>query len=253
MNLKTSPKQAIELASVDIHGRTELLGIEPLKEVSLELKYAVDNKAITSDNTFNSIFGLDYHFFYSLHQFNKDTLIAAERGIGKLEIIDNKVFLIREFPIEDNTKKLCSSGCVYFNCSDCDHVVAQSSVPVTYAECLFEDNVLISSRSPFFPHIIRTSPNSIIGRLDKDLECLSFSELLSDKNFQNELINLLKKYNKQMVLGCSKLSAKKIQTSSIQLDKADSSVINKNSVVLDNNELKFYDGENWHRILMEKI
>lgn len=253
MNLKTTTQQAIELARIDANDNVELLGIQPLKEVSFELKCAVDNNIYCDKNTFRNVFGTDCYFFYALQQVRKNELIAAERGIGTLSIVDGKTLLKREFPIQDHEQNICQGGCVYFNCSDCDHIVATSSVPVKYVECLYEDNVLISSRTPFMPHIIRSSPHSIIARLDGDLDAISFKELLGDKEFQDELMALLKKYNKQIALGCSKLSTKKVQTSAIQFDKVDTSSVKKNTIALDGNELKFYDGESWHKILMEKI
>lgn len=252
MNLKTTSQQATEYCRIEINDNVELLGIEPLKNVSLSLKFAVQNKVLTNKNTFIETFGPDCYFFYLLQQIRQEKVVESERGIGTLTIVDGKTFLKRELPIQSSTN-VCDGGCVAFVCSDCDHFVVTSSFPITYSECLHEDNVLISSRSPFVPHTIRSSPHSIIARLDGNLDAISFKDIFGDKEFQDELMALLKKYNKQIAFGCSKLSAKRVQTSAIQFDKVDTSSIKKNTIALDGNELKFYDGENWHKLLMEKI
>jgi hypothetical protein len=257
MNLKTTEKVAIELASIGQDGTTELLGIEPLCEVSFPFKCAVNNKVFTKDNTFIKVFGLDCYFFYSLEQVRKEEIVRYERGIGKLEKVDKRLYLKREIPIAhalaNESPQPCTNGCSYFDCSDCDHIVARSSFPITYAECLHSINSLITCNRPFLPSSLIIDENSVVARLKGHLQSLSFEELLNCASFKEELFSLIKKYNKQLSLSSPKLNVKKIQTSCLQLDPSDDNAIKKNSIIYNDNCLKFYDGSNWHKITMEPI
>jgi hypothetical protein len=258
MNLKTTTSLAIESVSIDSTDKVLLCGIDPLYNISFLYKSALDSKVITKKNTFLNVMGLGCSFFYRIDQVNQNNVLRYERGIGTLEKLDNKVYLKREIPIETGADgenpQLCSSGCASFLCSDCDSIIAYSSAPTTYAECFYSDNVLISSKSPFMPHMIRVLENSLVARLGGDLQSLSFHDLCDDKNFQSDIINIIKKHNKQLSLKCSKLDVDKVSTSYVQFNSSDISKVKNNTLILDNdNSLKFFDGSNWHKIVMEPL
>jgi hypothetical protein len=255
MNLKTTTQLVVEAARIIENNVAELLGIQPLHEAYSPFSFAIKNGVITDNNTFTKVFSEDDHFFYSLQQVRKDKVVKSERGIGHIKKNKKQVLLIRDIPIssisEDNKANLCIGGCEYFECVDCDHIVAQVSAPATYAECLYEDNILISSQSPFMPSMVKVAPNTLVGRLDSDTVSITFEQLCSNKQFQNELISLLKKYNKQLVLESPKVNIKKIQTNCVQFDKDSDINAKKNSLVLKDGTLQFFDGNDWYKINME--
>lgn len=258
MNLKTTTEVAIESVSVDLTNNALLNGIDSLYNISFLYKSAIDNKVLTNKNTFVNVMGFGCRFFYRIDQVNKDKVLRYERGIGSLEKIDNRIYLKREIPIETGgdgeTPQLCSSGCTTFMCSDCDSVVAYSCAPSTYAECLYADNVLISSKTPFMPHMFRVLENSLVGRLDNELTSLSFKDLLSDKNFQQHLVDSIKNYTKQLSLKCSRFDTNKIKTQSVQFDQCDKTKLKGPSIFFDSDNecLRFFDGSRWYKLLMEE-
>jgi hypothetical protein len=256
LNLKITSKLIVEAALIDNNNNVELLGIQPLCEAYEPFKFAIRNKTLTNDCSFSNNFSESDCFFYSLQQVRKNNVIKYEHGIGRLKKDNKRFFLVREIPIsygDDKSQSLCTNGCETFSCSDCDHIIAQASLPKGYAECLYSDNVLISSSAPFLPLAVKVEPNSIVGRLDSNISSIAFEDLCSNKNFSEELISLLKKYNKQIALQSPKVNIKKIQTNCVQFDNSGDVGVKKNSLVLQDNVLKFYDGSNWYKVNMEPI
>lgn len=256
MNLKTTSQLAIEAATIDAENKVELLGIQPLCESYKPYYFAIKNGVITNNNTFSKIFSTDDHFFYIIQQVHNDKIIKYERGIGRWFKQDKKFFLERTLPInyggENIQQGICVNGCETFDCSECKHIVVQTSAPLTYAECLYSDNVLISSITPFLPHLVKVAPESLVGRLDSNLQSVSFAQLCDNKEFKNELISLLKKYNKQLSLECSRLSTKNISVNGIHINDNAEYPAKKNDIVCKGGKLKYYDGDKWYSIVMEE-
>lgn len=250
MNLKTSISTAIELGKHCSDNTIELLGIEPLKQVNKPLYYAVCNGDINCNNTFKSTFGPDVLFFYSIEQTKDNIVTKFERGIGYYFEKDNIQYIKRHIPIamgnnsQDST--ICTGSCAHFDCSDCEHLVVYSTVPTSYAECLIHANSIITSVSPFRPHSFVLENNSVVGRLDGNVQSLS----LENKGFIESLISSISKFTKQIVLKASKLDIKKLACYTLHLNKTSKSSSKAGDIIYDeaDDNLKYYDGTNW-RIL----
>lgn len=247
MNLKTSLTTAIELGNVGSDDNIELLGVEPLKLVNQALYFAIENKDITPQHTFKSTFGPDVLFFYALEQVKNNSVIKYERGIGYYFEQNNKSFLKRHIPIatgsNSQNSSICSGGCTKFNCTECDHLIVYSTVPITYAECLIHKNSIITSANPFQPHSFVVEENSLVGRLGDNVGSIS----LEDKNFIDSLVSSICQFSKQIVLKTSKLICKRAQVDLLDFLPSSNPQAKKGSIYYDNdsNALKVYDGNKW--------
>lgn len=254
MNLKSSTATAIELGHIDSSDNVELLGIEPLKQVNQALYFAVENKDITPNNTFKATFGPDCLFFYALEQIKNNTVIKYERGLGYYFEQDNKPFLKRHIPVatgnNSQNSTVCAGSCTKFSCSDCEHLVVYSTVPLSYAECLVHKNSLITSINSFHPHSFVVEENSIVGRLDGDVQSLS----LDDKGLIESLVSSICKFTKQIVLKTSKLDVKKLSSNVIHLNKTSKSNAKAGDIIYDeaDDNIKFYDGNDWKILMWQK-
>lgn len=250
MNLKTSTTTAIELGAINSSDDIELLGIEPLKQVNQSLYFAIQNKNITPENTFRSTFGPNVLFFYALEQIKNNAVIKYERGLGYYFERDNRSFLKRHIPIATGNNSqnttICSGGCTKFSCSDCEHIVVYSAVPLSYAECLVNKNSIITSVNAFHPHSFVVEENSIVARLDGDVKSIP----LDDKGLIDSLISSICKFTKQIILKTSKLDVKKLSTPTLHLNKTSKNNAKDGDIIYDEEDdnIKYYDGTNW-RIL----
>lgn len=254
MNLTTSPTTAIELVSIYSNDELELLGTAGLSLVSQPLEFAIKNNDINESHTFKNTFKVDDVFFYALEQVKDGTVTNYERGLGQLVFHNDKYLLKRKLPIATGTNaslsSVCHNGCAHFNCQNCEYLIAYTTVPLSYAECLVDKNSLITSVAPFHPHSFVIDNNSIVGRLDGDLCSIS----LDDKSFLDRLINALSSFTKQITLKTSKLDSKRISTPILQLNPTSNPAAKKGSVIYDENDnnLKYYDGSKWRTLVCKE-
>lgn len=247
MNLKTTPVVAIELCSYYSENELELCGCCALEQVNHTLKCAVQSKSLTSDNHFEKVFGFNNRFFYALEQLKDRQVLRYERGIGYIYQKDNKIILKREIPIATGDGSgppiPCQGTCSYFNCIDCEHLVAYSTLPSSYGELLLQPNSLITNYDPFVPSALVVEKNSVVGRLEGEIKCLNSEELAS----------ILSNHTKQLSLKASRLDAKKIGTNCLELKPSNNKEVKKGSLIYDEAEdcLKFYNGTTWKRIVYE--
>lgn len=254
MNLKTTTHKAIELARIDHEDNIELLGIYGLCDVNQPLSYAVKNKTITDCNCFSHVFGNDCRFFYALEQVKNNKVIKYERGIGYLSDKNGKTVIVREIPIatgsDPSNQTPCVGGCTPFRCTDCDYLIAYSTVPQLYVENLLESNSLITSVAPFTPHSFSVSENSLVGRLDGNIQSLS----LNENKFVEKLWGALSLFTKQIILKTSKLDIKKLATNILQFVPISKPAAKRGCLIYDktDDQLKYYDGEKWRLLLWEE-
>jgi hypothetical protein len=246
MNLKTSTSKAVERATIDYDNNVELQGVYGLCDVSQPLYYAIKNKTITDCNCFKSVFGFDCHFFYGLEQVKNNKTIQYERGIGHLEEKNGKLYLVRDIPIamgDSPEKQVPCVGCTPFRCTDCEYLIAYSTVPQIYAENFLSDNYLITSIGPFTPHSFQVSENSLVGRLEGPLQSLSFS----DKSFLDKLVSAIGTFTKQIILKTSKLDVKKLAATVLHIYPSSKGVAKRGTLIYDDsdNQFKYYDGNKW--------
>lgn len=254
MNLKTTTNKAIELARIDYEDNIELLGVYGLCDVNQPLSYAIKNKTITDCNCFSHVFGNDCRFFYALEQVKNNKVIKYERGIGYLADKNGKTVIVREIPIatgsDPSNQMPCIGGCTPFRCTDCDYLIAYSTVPQLYVENLLESHSLITSIAPFTPHSFAVSEDSLVGRLSDGLQSLS----LNNAMFVERLWSSLSSFTKQVILKTSKLDVKKLATNVLQFAPSGKSGAKKGCFIYDKTDdnLKYYDGEKWRSLVWKE-
>jgi hypothetical protein len=253
MNLKTTTQIAIETGCWDQDHNLFLCGVDGLQHINDTLHFAIKNNDINNTNhTFKNVFGFDCKFFYTIEQMNNGEVVRYERGLGNLYEHNDKVYLKRNPMIGGkNSRDLYydKTVCTQFQCDDCSHIVVTSSYPPTYIECLTDKNSIITSIESFIPHSFIVEENSIVGRLDGDVESISFK----NKAFIDLISDALCKYTKQLVLKTSKLDVKKISTPVLQINPSTSPPAKDGCIYYDEVEksLKFYDGSKWRTLVFK--
>jgi len=182
MSLKTSNKTAIEFAKYCNDNTFQLLGAEPLAAHNTAIDIAIKNGAITSEDTFFNIFGLN-KFFYVIEKVKGKEVVQYEHGIGYLISSPDGVFLKRCTPITHgknaNDKNPCYNGPVEFITNDDEYIIVYSTMPFSFTEALAEDHCVLTSSNPFVPQAIKLEPNSILARLDDEIVSLSIDDFIS--------------------------------------------------------------------------
>jgi hypothetical protein len=253
MNLKIAKIPTIELGcqcpkKADI----KLLGISDLSKVNDSFRLALECKSITIDNLLSSVYDFDTKFFYVIEKVKDNVQSIRERGIGYLYKQDEDIYLKREQPIcfnlnNDNNNYPCVNGPTDFIKDDEDtFILISSTVPPTYIENLYTSNCLITSSSPFYPQPIEIQPNSLVGRLQGDLQSLS----LDDEDFVDSLIDCLSSFTKQLKLKTSKLDVKRLGTPLLQFTPTKNPQAKKGCLYYDEDTdlLKYFDGSRWREL-----
>lgn len=234
----------------------ELDGIEPLKFVSESLKHSLEFGGITEANKFASIYGFDNNFFYVIESVDTDTksIIYYERGIAYIYSNDDRTFLkrIRLFVSGKNSNEFSVSqdGVPQpINCSSFKTLI-YSSVPPTYLECLASEHSVLCSSTSSLPNPVTMENNSILARLDQDIQSLSFD---SD-HFVNFVVNAISKFAKQLKLKTSKLSLKRVESEILDMIPSSNIKAKKGSLYYDetDNTLKLYNGDSWKTLAFVK-
>lgn len=240
MKLKNTNRLAIELATclkynkLSLHGNSTLDGIIEGVHVG----------ATNIENTFLYIYDVDTQFFYSASVLCKDRCKFTEVGIGHIEldganpILHRDKFLYHQRGEDTNlATKFDKLECTHLD----ESVIVTSYSPKTMHELLYTDNCLITSMEPHTPSVTHIDKNSLLLRLDGDLESVSID---------NAVKELLCKYTKQLVLKSPRLDVKTLSTQHIII-KTSKPLKKKGEVYYDEEEnaLKFYDGNSWRVIV----
>lgn len=250
--ITTSPTTAIEALSKNPDSEDlELVGHEPLVNVSKSLASAVKAGVLNSDNSFAKVFGYDTSFFYIIECVTKEKVTSYERGIATIYEKDNRTFLKRQIPIVNGTNSsqcISSSSCglTPFSCCDSDCTVLYSCSPHTFIESLCLDNCVLATHTAFVPQPLQVQENSFLGRLDDKLQSIP----LDNGNFIEKIVKYIGNFTKQIKLKTSKLSLNRLEPQVIDMVPTSNVKAKKGSLYYDESDdkLKIYDGEKWKTI-----
>lgn len=221
--LKTTDKLVVECCEITNHGpRLTLRGCECAKE--LRLKYFGVNPDIF---TFNSVFDLDYFFYYELCHYRGSELIIRELGVGELAKDDELFYIDRRYCMYNQTSssEISPSPAFYVDADKssqtADEYLIVSYSPIANAMQLF----LTPNSVPFTdvsgPSTVTINENSVLGRLNGSIQSINIQDLLK----------------KPTVLSSKKLP-KKAAKGTIMMDSADGMI-------------KIYNGEVWKTLKYE--
>lgn len=254
MKLKTTTKQAFERAkATDTCVDLVLIGTEQARDLFPLLRQ--EPKAYTSEtHSFANVFGFDCKFYYRLEKYTTNNLlIDIEIGIGCL-IKENDLVILRRLQSivyrhgEQDFTPIRMPVDVFRENNPQEYIVAFSHIPTTLSELLVEPHTLVVSTENNPIHTLNIENNSVLARLDKDVESLSL-DTLSEKTLE-----LICSYTKQIVFNCSQLEIKKLKTNSLQLKPSKRPQSKEGTLVYNETTkaLEYYDGEKW-RVLQWRL
>lgn len=185
MKLKISNRIAIEKGLELENSDIKLLGCDCLcehdKQLSDFIKY---NSCCSKQNSFKKIFGFDTKFYYKIEKHEHSNVVKYEVGIGYIEKDGKDTILKRIQPLyfSENGQAPCPSfaGCSQFKC-ECDHqvLVISNYFPDNYLQVLPDAHCIIASIDKHLPSPVYVDKQSVIGRLDGDIQSLPLSTLLN--------------------------------------------------------------------------
>jgi hypothetical protein len=157
----------------------ELLGCECLKECNVDyIAQAAINEEICC---FSSQFKNKENFFYKLAKTNiNQEVILSEVGIGNVK----KNILHRIVPLyyanSDGAYHICRENeFINFTCYHQETLFVSQYLPQNFVEMLYEPHSVIISTDVFIPKSIQLSKNSVLGRLNKQIENIPITSLLN--------------------------------------------------------------------------
>jgi hypothetical protein len=160
-----------------------LLGNSGLKEFPKFKSIDFNNAGFFAEQ-----FKEDSKVFYILELHDDKSIKMCERGVGYVDFNEEGPFFVRESPLYIGTnysdlRPITSKKIPDFSAKGDECLVLSCTYPSTYLEALSIPNaVLTSSESPQ----ITVLPNfSFLGRLEGNIEAITFSELKDCKEFED--------------------------------------------------------------------
>ena len=253
MKIKTSKTPALELVINEDGTKYRLAGTKALAERNSELARSIECGLTNKCHSFIRMFGED-SFFYVLELISNNVVIQHERGVGKVEKIDDKYYLERTIPIcygpNSSHVSICQNGPSSFMPQPHEYIMGYSTFPHSHQEALILPNSVLTSHESCCAHMVSLQENSFLARIKDDIVSLSAN---SDE-FVNYIKDAISSYKNQLSFKSSKLSVKNLSTNNLQLNPSDSPSLKEGNLYYDSSAktLKYYDGENWNILLSEK-
>ena len=249
-SIKIAQSQVAELGVANVENfDIELQGTAALALVNEQTKQAAQqNKLDLSKSHFTQNFDEDDSFFYTLTLLDSSyNPKLSEVGIGYLK---NSTLLKRSKPLfftsEDGRTLPCMNGPQeFFQDTENLHIVVSNYIPSTLTELLVQPNsVIATSNQSFVPIMAHVSPQSILGRLDDDIQDIPIEQV------GDLALNLIKSHTKQLIIKSSRLDVKKIKTNQITLDPHKKPDAKRGTLFYNDevNALQFFDGQVWRTL-----
>ena len=238
MKMKTTNRLAIELASCLGNNKLSLLGNTDITG-TIE---GVHVGATNIENTFLYIYDVNTQFFYAASILCEGKCTFTEVGIGHIELDGANPILHRDKFIyhQQGEDSFPATSFYKLECKPNESVLVASYTPRTIHELLYTDNCIVTSSTPHTPSATHIEKNSLLLRLDGNLESVSLNDAV------NEIVC---KYTKQLALKTSRLDVKTLSTKHLIVGTS-KPLGKKGEVYYDeqDNCLKFYNGTEWKDI-----
>lgn len=154
------------------------------------------NIDFSNAGTFAQLFKEDNKIFYGLELHGLETMLLYEKGIGYIVTEEGVDYLVRESPLALGTnptdiRPITSKKIPDFSIKKDQCLLVTCVYPSSYLEALSIPNgVLTSSDSPQ----VTVLPNfSFLGRLEGNIEAITFDELKEHKEFQKVIESIIMK------------------------------------------------------------
>ena len=253
MKLKTTTKQAFEkVLPTDTCVEFVLKGTEQARDLFPLLRQ--EPKEYTSEKySFENVFGFDCNFYYRLEKYVINNVLSdVEIGIGTLikqgdiTLFKRIQSIVYKHQDQDFVPARLPVDCFREN-SNQEYIVLFSHIPTSLSELLVLPHSVVVSTENNPINTVILEPNSILGRLEENVQPLLISDL-SEKTLE-----LLLTYTKQIVLDCSQLDVKKLKTSCLQLKPYNKSVAKEGSIIYNSSNkcIEYYTGSEWRTLTWE--
>lgn len=192
-------------------------------------------------------------FNYIIESFVDKKQIVFETGIGYAYELDGKYYFKRVGAITHGETFNDATLCIQqpdYQCRPNAVNIIRSYIPDKYFQTLHFDNSLLISTAPYTPSCLPVKENSIVGRFNNDLISIS----LKSKEFVSVIIDIIRNYTNQISLKSSKLEAKLVSTSALQLKPSVNDNAKKGTFIYDEttDSVKFYNGSKWRTLKWEE-
>jgi len=220
---------------------------------------------IQEEDSLRRTFDKDVSFFYTLETFdstdiNSRKLNRQEKGVGHVKKTGKNFFLIREVALSvneqgQNTPK-DENG--FFELPDDTHVVVGSYIPTNYIDLFHRKHSILCSTDELSPSPIELEENSLLGRLEGEVQSLNSDEisLILSPDY---VVKSLYDNNAPILISSDYVeltsTKSKFLLSHIVLKPSPRKPRNKEQGTIifntSSNSLEFYDGTKWRKIKTE--
>lgn len=185
MRLKTTNRIVLEQAIQHSDHSIELIGCKNLCECDQILENLVkENKICDKKNTFIKAFGLNSKFYYTISHRKDFSYYSHEVGLGYLEKVEDKIYLkrIHTVLVVENNQIINTYGCGHtFNCHchEDGMLLISNYNPKDLLQLLVDKHCIISSIDECVASPVYIDKNSLIGRIENNIQSISIPSLLN--------------------------------------------------------------------------
>lgn len=159
----------------------ELCGCKTLQNCCIDF---IRDYAKSKDKVkFVESFSTKDKFFYKITKIMPDQPPAYEVGVAKLYKKSGKCYLKRLTPFyfaRTESGTLPSNGSFLdFSCYGKEYLIISQYIPTTYIEVLYEPHSVLCSENSFTPVGVNLEKNSVLARLEENIESLPITSLLN--------------------------------------------------------------------------
>lgn len=241
MGLKINPNLSIELAE-DIGNKKFLLhGHKNLDSI-------IPSISELQEGLFSNHYDDGDHILYHASLICEGHNHFQEVGLGVFQKIKNKYYIVRERPfyyIDHDNNVSNGQDLLQFFCdkSSNEKLVVTTYLPQTMQEVLCCSHSIITCKSPSVPQPVTLKENSLLGRLEEDIQPIDIKSIFTPSN----VLTVVTQFTRMLKLMCSILDVKKLRTSKLELNASKEPSAKEGSLYYDEKEkiLKFHNGTKW--------
>lgn len=241
MSLKINPSLSLELAEDTRDDRFLLLGHETLESYVPAIRFL-------KDALFSEHYETGDHLLYQASFVYQGRDHFQEVGLGIFIVEDDKYYIKRERPlytIDESGNIGYSDKLLEFFCdkiSD-EKVVISAYLPRNVKEVLYLPHTIITCESPHLPVPVEINKNSLLGRLNENIESIDIATIFTPNN----VLSVLTKFTRMIKLMCSVFDVKKLRTAQLDFRPSAKPAEKEGACYFDKQDktLKYYNGTGW--------
>lgn len=251
--LKLTSTPIFELAKAKgTNYNLNLLGVKKLAQYFEPVRNSLENNEIKECNCFKEQYCEGEEFFYlaQMVDVNKGPLMT-EVGVGRLTCKGTELERIRPiyyFRNSDQPKPCLNGPMEFFSDDEDKYVLVRNYIPTNLVELFIQTNsIIVSGAEEYVPKAIQIPNDSIVGRLDKEIQPIKISDISSIG------IEAIQKYTKQIILKSSQLNVDKIKTKQLLISPCSKPDAKKGTIIYNEKDdtLKYYTGKKWRTLLFK--